>query len=173
VPRLRRPFLSGRFFFLTVKVLPPRRALDEADFALLAWFLGAVRVRMPFWVTAWAFLTDHWHALLGPVYPLTISQTMKSIKLSSMNALNRHRREAGELWQGRFFDHALRTVRDYRAKVKYIHLNPVRRGLVRKPEDWVWSSAAEYAGVPAEEQQRRCGLVVDRVRLPADEKARI
>ncbi len=52
-------------------------------------------------------------------------------------------------------------------------LNPVRRGLVMKPEDWVWSSAAEYAGVPAEEQQRRCGLVVDRVRLPADEKARI
>ena len=73
---------------------------------------------------------------------------MKSVKLASTKALGRLRGEAGELWQPRFFDHALRTVQDYWEKVEYIHLNPVRRGLVARPEDWTWSSAAEYLEPP-------------------------
>ena len=51
-------------------------------------------------------------------------------------------------------------MKDYWEKVEYIHLNPVRRGLVARPEDWTWSSAAEYSGASPEEQRRRCGLVI-------------
>ncbi len=141
--RLRRLCLSDRFFFLTVKLRPGRRHLTEQDFALLARSLGAVRPRQRFLLTAWVFLPDHWHAILFPPYPLTISGVMKSIKLTSTMAVGRCRREPGELWQGRFFDHALRTVQEYCDTVDYIHLNPVRRGLVAKPESWTWSSAAE------------------------------
>jgi hypothetical protein len=57
--------------------------------------------------------------------------------------------------------------------VEYIHLNPVRRGLVGDARDWKWSSVHEYAGVSGEEQERRCGLRIDRVRLPGDENTRI
>jgi len=57
--------------------------------------------------------------------------------------------------------------------VEYIHLNPVRRKLVRRPEDWRWSSMLEFAGVSGEEQERRCGLRIDRVTLPFDLHARI
>ena len=98
---------------------------------------------------------------------------MKSAKLTSTNALGRLRGEAGELGQPRFFDHALRTVHDYWEKVEYIHLNPVRRGLVVKTEDWIWSSAAKYSGVSPQEQRRRCGVVIDQVGLAAEAKTRI
>ena len=98
---------------------------------------------------------------------------MKSVKLTSTVTLDRWRGEAGEPWQQRFFDHALRTVQDYWEKVEYIHLNPVQRGLVAKPDDWIWSSAAEYSGVSPEDQKRRCGLMIDRVQLPAEGKTRI
>jgi hypothetical protein len=64
-------------------------------------------------------------------------------------------------------------VKEYAETIEYIHLNPVKRGLVKRPEDWKWSSFPEYAGVDAAEQQSRCGLTIDRVRLPADENARI
>ena len=184
--RLRRPFLSDRFFFLTVKLLPGRQHLGERDFAILARSLDAVRSRQRFLLTAWVFLPDHWHAILYPSHPLTISDVMKSIKLTSTTALDRLRGEVRStarsadpafgsvvLWQGRFFDHALRTVRDYWDTVEYIHLNPVRRGLVAKPDNWTWSSFAEYSGVAAEGQKRRCGLAIDRVQLPAEGKARI
>jgi len=90
-----------------------------------------------------------------------------------MISINVRRREAGELWQERFFDRALRTVKEYHDKVEYIHLNPVRGGPAKKPEDWKWSSMREYAGVSGEEQEGRCGLRIDRVPLPTDLNTRI
>ena len=71
------------------------------------------------------------------------------------------------------FDRALRTVKEYNEKVEYIHLNPVKAGLVSRPEDCRWSSYNEYAVTSAEEQKKRCGLIVDRVRIPSDPYARI
>jgi len=108
-----------------------------------------------------------------PVHPLTISQVMKSVKNSLTILINRRRAEAGELWQARFFDRALRTVKEYNEKVEYIHLNPVRAGLVGRPQDWRWSSVNEYSGISATEQKRRCGLTIDRVRIPSDPRTRI
>ena len=64
-------------------------------------------------------------------------------------------------------------MKDYWETVEYIHLNPVRRGLVKQPEQWRWSSYREYAGLDIAEQERHCGLKIDRVRLPADQRARI
>jgi hypothetical protein len=57
--------------------------------------------------------------------------------------------------------------------VNYIHWNPVRRTLVKRPEDWKWSSVHEYAALSAEEQERRCGLRIDRISLPVDQNAAI
>ena len=170
---MRRPFLYDRFIFVAVKLLPCRTRLEEGDFARLANSLTRMRKNHGFLLSAWVFLPDHWHAIIHPPYPLTISPALKSVKTSSMIGINVWRREAGELWQERFFDRALRTVRDYHEKVQYIHLNPVRRGLVKKPEDWKWSSMREYAGVSGEDQEWFCGLRIDRVPLPFDVHTRI
>jgi hypothetical protein len=97
----------------------------------------------------------------------------KAVKEGSTIGVNVRRREVGELWQERFFDRALRTVKEYHEKVEYIHLNPVRRGLVKRPEDWKWSSLREFAGVSGEEQEIHCGLRIDCVPLPLDVQARI
>jgi hypothetical protein len=77
------------------------------------------------------------------------------------------------LWRPRFFDRALRTVKEYNEKVEYIHLHPVKAGLAGRPEDWRWPSYNEYTGMSAEEQKESCGLIVDRVRIPSDPGARI
>jgi putative transposase len=170
--RLRRPFLYDRYIFVTVKLLPSRGKLEERDYSRLAIALAEMRQKQGFTLTAWVFLPDHWHAIIYPPHPLSISQAMSAIKVSSMVAINSGRREKGELWQERFFDHALRTVKKYGEPVEYIHRNPVKRGLAERLEDWKWSSFPEYAGVDAAEQQSRCGLAIDRVRLPADENAK-
>jgi len=171
VSKLRRPFLSD--FFIAVRLLRRREQFTEPDFALLARAFNRARALHPFYLTAWVFLPDHWHCICAPVYPVTISLAMKSVKQSSMSAVNQYRGAEGELWQPRFFDRALRSVKEYNEKVEYIHLNPVRAGLVSRPEDWWWSSCNEYAGMSAGEQNERCGLIVDRVRMPSDPRARI
>jgi hypothetical protein len=53
------------------------------------------------------------------------------------------------------------------------HLNPVRAGLVSRREDGRWSSYNEYASLSADGQKKRCGLIVDRVRMPSAPRARI
>jgi putative transposase len=167
------PFLSDRYFFLSVRLLKRRRKLTDSDFALLAGAFNRARTLHPFCLTAWVFLPDHWHAICAPRDPVTISLVMKSVKQSSTTAINGSRGAQGELWQPRFFDRALRTVNEYNEKVEYIHMNPVRAGLVRSPQDWAWSIFNEYAGMSAEEQKRRCGSVIDRVRMPSDSGTRI
>jgi putative transposase len=173
VSRLRRPFLSDRFFFVTVRLLKGRTELSDADFACLALAFNRARQMHPYFLTAWVFLPDHWHAICAPRYPLTISVAIKSIKMSSLILINRLRGERGELWQGRFFDRALRTVREYNEKVEYIHLNPVKAGLVRRARDWRWSSVNEYSGKTATEQEEGCGLRIDRLNVPSDPKTQI
>jgi REP element-mobilizing transposase RayT len=74
------------------------------------------RARLGFWLTAWVFLPDHWHAIVFPRHPLTICEVMEWIKVSSIKRMNRGRKELRLLWQGRFFDRALRPVKGYRKK---------------------------------------------------------
>jgi REP-associated tyrosine transposase len=173
VSRLRRPFLSDRYFFVTVRLLRRRVKMADDDFARLAQAFNRARALHPFLLTAWVFLPDHWHAICAPQHPLTISLVVKSLKQSSMTAINRRRAASGELWQSRFFDRALRTVKEYHETIEYLHRNPVRAGLVRQAGDWPWSSFNEYASVTSEEQKQRCGLIIDRVMTPADPRTRI
>ena len=171
--RLRRPFLSDRYFFVTVPLLKQRTPLREADFRLMGLALNRARRQHPFYLTAWVLLPDHWHAICTPVYPRTISLVMKSFKNSSTVLINRRRAERGELWQARFFDRALRTVKEYNEKVEYIHLNPVKAGLVQQADEWPWSSAREYSGSLQEEATRHPALPIDRILLPSDQRTRI
>ena len=53
--------------------------------------------------------------------------------------------EIWQFWQRRFYDFNVRTRRKHIEKLKYIHRNPVVRGLTARPEDWPWSSYRHYA----------------------------
>jgi putative transposase len=48
------------------------------------------------------------------------------------------------LWQRRFWEHAIRDEHDYEQHVNYIHYNPVKHGYVRHPTDWPYSSIHRY-----------------------------
>lgn len=54
-------------------------------------------------------------------------------------------RAADSFWQARYYDFNLWSERKFIEKLRYIHRNPVARGLVARPEDWVWSSFRHYA----------------------------
>ena len=171
--RLRRIVLSDCFFFLSCRVLPTRGNLNESEFACLARVVQERRRRHHFLWTAWVFLPDHWHAIIHPRFPLTISRVLEAIKVGATLRINRWRGEHGVLLQGRFFDRALRTVWEYHEKVKYIHFNPVKAELVQRPEDWKWSSVHDYTGTLEAPTGAGSPVPVDRIVLPADPRTRI
>ncbi|MCI0356749.1 MAG: hypothetical protein L0099_17195 [Acidobacteria bacterium] len=49
------------------------------------------------------------------------------------------------LWQKRYYDHNVRKHQSFVEKLRYLHRNPVKRGLVERPEEWRWSSFRHYA----------------------------
>src|ERR1700722_12513975 len=70
----------------------------------------------------------------------TDSEALKGTKLSV--ALRGSERP---FWSARYYDFNVFTEKKRIEKLKYIHRNPVARGLVGAPEDWVWSSFLHYA----------------------------
>jgi putative transposase len=171
--RLRRLVLSDRFFFITCRVHGRRRRLSESEFAVLAEVVRERRSVHRFLLAAWVFLPDHWHAIIFPRSPLTISRVMEFIKVGATRRINASRGEQGVLLQGRFFDRALRTVKEYNEKVAYIHWNPVKAGLVERAEDWNWSSVHDATGTVSTPCGKGSPIPVDRVVMPSDERTRI
>jgi putative transposase len=171
--RLRRLVLSDRFFFLSCRVLPTRGSLTESEFAILAQVIRERRNQHGFLLTAWVFLPDHCHAIVYPSFPLTISRVLEAIKVGATLRINRRRGERGALLQGRFFDRALRSVREYHEKVEYIHLNPVKAGLAQRPDNWKWSSVHDYTGTVRAPAGAGSPIPVDRISLPTDPRTRI
>jgi putative transposase len=84
-----------------------------------------------------------------------------------MRRINSRRGRRGALWQPRYFDEIIWTVKQYKDALHYMHLNPVERGLVSRPEDWPWSSFRCFGG------EEKVPLEIDRLELPFDDDARL
>lgn len=109
--RLRRIAVSDRYFFVTCNLARDRSPLEGSDFGDLSSAITQAREEQGFWITAWVFLPDHWHAIVYPRYPLSVSSVLKRVKLRTTFAINQRQYKGGLLWQGRFFDRILRTVK--------------------------------------------------------------
>jgi putative transposase len=108
-------------------------------------------------------MPDHWHALLWPTYPITISRVLQDIKYVSARRINRFRGRRGPVWQHQFWDRFVRHRKELSGRFDYMHFNPVRRGLVTRPEEWRWSSWGNFA---LEESERQaCPIQIDYVSL--------
>ena len=58
---------------------------------------------------------------------------------------HQHHQQLGSFWQKRYYDRNVRDAREFGVKLRYLHRNPVKRGLVEDPGDWKWSSFRHYA----------------------------
>jgi REP element-mobilizing transposase RayT len=141
--RLRRIELAGRYFLVTTNLLRsvPRLTADERAVCLEC--LDKSRAKHGFSLFAYVGMPDHVHLLLRP-WGSSLPDLMGDWKNKCAVAVANKRRTRGPIWQKRYFDFILRRASDFGDKLGYIHENPVAAGLVARPEDWPWSSAAFY-----------------------------
>jgi len=71
-------------------------------------------------------------------WPFPLVKIMQSLKGSSAHALNKLLGRSGPFWDEESFDHVLRSDESREQKREYIRQNPVRAGLVERPEDYRW-----------------------------------
>jgi REP element-mobilizing transposase RayT len=81
-------------------------------------------------------MPDHIHlfAAFNPLSP-SLPAWMKALK-GSLSQVLREKDGEGKHWEKDYFDHVMRSEESYREKWEYVWQNPVRAGLVERPEDW-------------------------------------
>jgi putative transposase len=100
--------------------------------------------RYSFHVVGYVVMPEHVHLLVSEPKVHLLAAVLQGLKLSVV-------RQAKErpFWQPRYYDFNVFTEAKRVEKLGYMHWNPVKRGLVDKPEDWAWSSCRFYqTGLP-------------------------
>jgi len=89
---------------------------------------------------AWVLMINHVHILIGPNAPIPrISKAIKNYSARQANAILGRKGEP--FWQDESYDHWSRSLEEDEKIIRYIEQNPVAAGLVKKAEEWRWSSA--------------------------------
>ena len=86
-------------------------------------------------------MPTHLHAMMQPGQRLLVDFVGEFKKKTA--DLARETRGITKLWQRSFFDHRLRSNESEIEQCEYIRMNPVRAGLVDRPDDWLWTGSVE------------------------------
>ena len=98
---------------------------------------------------AYVLMTNHVHLLLTPRARESFSRLMATVNQRYVQSVNRRKGRCGSSWQGRFRSCLVDTESYFLTCQRYIELNPVRAGMVRRPADYAWSSySANALGLP-------------------------
>ena len=132
---------TGDLHFITFSCFQRRPYLasnESKDLVVDA--LERMRIRYEFFVSGYVVMPEHVHLLLSEPKNGILARAIQAIKLSVSV-----RRSERPFWQARYYDFNVFSEKKRVEKLRYIHRNPVTRGLVKRPEDWAWSSFLHYA----------------------------
>ncbi len=136
---LRRYQHTGDLHFITFSCYRRQPRLDARARQLFEQALERARWKYGFRVSAYVVMPEHVHLLVSEPERGLLASAIKAMKQSVA------RRCGGRLWQERYYDFNVWSRTKHEEKMNYIHANPVRRGLVERPEDWPWSSFRHHA----------------------------
>ena len=164
--RLKRFHESGQTHFLTFSCYQRRPFLNAIESRLI-FELALERVRLSFGLHVYGYVVmpEHVHLLVsepdgggesnpdgapfkpssglsGEKTPRSLADAIKSLKQGVSRRLIG---EAEHFWQKRYYDFNVRDRPQFMEKLRYIHRNPVKRGLCERPEDWQGSSFCHHA----------------------------
>lgn len=150
----RRARVTGACYFLTFALQDRSSDLLVRHHLELGRALRFMQQRKPCRLPAIVLLPDHVHMLMTlPAGDADYSSRIRLCKSRFVSALRRrgdvdvrlNAKGEANVWQRRFWEHLIRDEQDFAAHVDYIHINPLKHGLVERLEDWRFSSFHRYA----------------------------
>jgi REP element-mobilizing transposase RayT len=134
--RLKWLYTSSPIYYLTLCTQDRKRTL--ANDAIYQEMLKFCDTATDFyvWVGLFMIMPDHIHLFAGfapPSPPLW--KWIKSLR-GDLSKILREDEGEGTHWEKDFFDHVIRSEESLQEKYEYVRQNPVRAGLVKRPEDW-------------------------------------
>ncbi len=161
--KLVRLYCQGHLHFVTFSCYRRQALLGRLRTRnLFVAVLGEVRRRYEFRLVGFVVMPEHVHLLIsepGKGNPSKVVQALKQTVSRRLRTKSGRKIAANQLslsfgredscshsWQHRFYDFNVWSDKKKIEKLEYMHQNPVKRGLVRDPKDWPWSSYGFYAG---------------------------
>ena len=132
---------SGDLHFITFSCSgrkPYLRSLDARE--LFEHSLEMMRTRYDFFISGYVVMPEHVHLLASEPKKALIGKAMQALKLS-ISVQSRER----PFWLARYCDFNVFSEVKLIEKLRYIHRNPVTRGLVAEPASWIGSSFLHYS----------------------------
>ncbi|MGA9965362.1 MAG: transposase [Terriglobales bacterium] len=177
MPKGLKRFYGAEYLHFITSSCYRRRALlqSAARRDLFLQTLEQVRCRYGFAVVGYVVMPEHIHLLIGEPEKGDPSVVMQVLKQRFASQVLQARSqtapgglgdgmEEGHFWQRRFYDFVVWSEAKLVEKLRYMHRNPVKRGLVLRPEEWAWSSfryyACDEAGPVLVNQLRRAELKI-------------
>jgi putative transposase len=159
---LKRYYGAGHLHFITCSCYHRLPLLGKPG--RRTWFLELLeqaRQRYGFVVVGYVVMPEHFHVLIGEPEKGTPSTVMQVVKQRFAKRVLRSQRKReciaqaslwreneshpAQVWQARFYDFNIWSRHKRVEKLRYMHENPVKRGLVLEPGQWAWSSFRDYA----------------------------
>ena len=171
----KRYYGSGDLHFITAGCYHRQPFLGTAGRRdLFLRVLERMRRRYRFAVLGYVVMPEHFHLLVSEPQLRTLSTVMQALKLGFSRRWLSPRRALLQstpwplprrIWQARFYDFNVWTEHKRIEKLRYMHRNPLKRGLVDSPEQWRWSSFRFYlCGEPGPNQINDTDILLMRVR---------
>ncbi len=146
MPRHARVHAEGLLYHVLARGNDGQKIfLSQSDYQGFIEALRTVRQRYPFSLYAYVLMSNHFHLLLE-VHRFPTARILQSLLTGYVRRFNKIHHRRGHLFEGRY--KAIVCDRDsYLLElVRYIHLNPVRATMVKRPNEWQWSGHGEYLG---------------------------
>ena len=122
-----------------------RTFFDDDDYRFYLDRLGAECRAAGVGVWAWVLMPNHVHLVLTPSDDDGPRRALARVHRAHAGRIHARLGRSGHFWQGRFGCVAMDEPH-LMAALRYVALNPVRAGLVARPEDWPWSSVHAQLG---------------------------
>lgn len=119
---------------------------DDADRERLLGLLTEQARLFKVAVHAYVIMDNHFHLLATPETDDGLPKFMQAVGRSYVRYFNLRHQRSGTLWEGRYRSNVIESERYLLACMVYIDLNPVRAGMVTRPDDFKWSSYRHSMG---------------------------
>jgi len=113
---------------------------DESDYRLYLGWLKVAAEKYACQIHAYVLMTNHVHLLITPEHQDSLSRLFQYVGRYYVTYVNNTYGRTGTLWEGRYKANIVEEEDYLLSCHRYIELNPVRAGMVERPEDYPWSS---------------------------------
>ncbi|MEX2115131.1 MAG: transposase [Pirellulales bacterium] len=126
----------------------------QGDFQAFLETLDELKKRKPFELYGYCLLSNHFHLLIRPT-GVSISRILQSLLVSHTQRYHRHYKSGGHVWQGRFKSPVIQDDEHLLTVLRYIEANPLRANVVRRADDYRWSSYRSHGAGAVDERLDR------------------